>query len=161
MESYTTSKADLRKQYESSTIKAQTHYQMSIRIQDTKHMFFSKLGKTQQTFFVAWMKFSSSLFTPLGFYSLILCLGSFLEITKWTWILNHWKCSCSDDKWMIWLYVSWLSENSAPSLSSQPELSLIVPGQNAMLQFLGMQNRSPMCAFERVNKHWWISTSLW
>lgn len=113
MESYTVQKADIWKQYESSTIKTQTHYQMSIRIQDTKHMFFSELRRIQQTFFVAWMKFSSSLFTLLGFYSLSFCLGSFLEITKWTWVLNHWKCSCSSDKWMTWLCVSWLSENSA------------------------------------------------
>lgn len=99
------------------------------------------------------MKFSSSPSTHLAFIHWF-CLGSFLEITDWTWVLSHRKCMCSNEKWMIWLCVKWLSREPSP------DTSRIISEQNAVLQFLGMQNRSPKFAFDCVNKHWWMSTHL-
>lgn len=79
-------------------------YILFLARKNSTDFFFFFLGSLNEIFLTpihpSWLLFTDS-------------LGSFLEITEWTWVLSHWKCTCSNNKWMIWLCMSWLSENLA------------------------------------------------
>lgn len=111
MESYIVRKVNLRQHYESCTINTNT-VSDGLKYSRCKTYVLFCARKNSTDFFCGLNEIFLKPIHPTWLsFTLILCLGSFLEITEWS--LSHWKCTCSNDKWMIWLCVSWISDNSA------------------------------------------------